>query len=244
MFNANIMDVRTWRDSIEAIASLIDEGTFRIDKDGMKLRAMNPSQIALVDFELPAKAFENYEVKEPCDMAIDFSKLSKITKRIKPDDKIELKLDSQLKMVFSGKTKRSFSISVLGATAAQPKEPKVDFTAEVKVNAGTLKDALKDAELISNHVAIEINKKQMILSAEGDTESMNVVLPEEDIISIDAKEKARSVFSLEYLDSLLKAADASSVMVLSMRADAPLRVEYAIGGGKVVYYLAPRIESS
>ena len=50
MFNAIISDTRSWKNSIDAIAALIDEGTLQIDTDGIKLRAMDPSQVALVDF--------------------------------------------------------------------------------------------------------------------------------------------------------------------------------------------------
>jgi len=31
---------------------------------------------------------------------------------------------------------------------------------------------------------------------------------------------------------------------LSLKSDAPLRVEYTLGDAKLVYYLAPRIESA
>ena len=58
MFKAVISDTKAWKNSIEAVAALIDEGTLQIDEKGIKLRAMDLSQIALVDLELPASIFE------------------------------------------------------------------------------------------------------------------------------------------------------------------------------------------
>lgn len=242
MFSAIISDTKAWRNSIEAIAALIDEGALRINKEGMKLRAMDPSQIALVDFELPASGFEEFNVEEEVSIGLDFSELSKITKRSRADDKIKLSLNERLEMVFEGASRRKFSLGIIESSASPPREPSVEFTSEVKIGADALKESLKDAELVSNHVTLKINDG-FVIKAEGDTGSVDINFPEDNILSKNVKEKAKAVFALDQLDNLLKAADASSVIILKLRADSPLRVEYSIGEGRVVYYLAPRIEN-
>lgn len=242
MFNAEISDTKSWKNSIEAISALIDEGTLQIDEKGMKLRAMDPSQIALVDFELPASAFEKYIVDKPVNIGIDFSELSKITKRSRVDDKIELSLDTRFRMVFNGETTRRFDLSIIESTSTPPKEPKIDFTAEIKIGANIFKEALKDAELVSNHVAIKADDGFSI-KADGDTGSVDINFPAECILSKDVKKESKAVFALDQLNNLLKAADSTSILVLKLRSDSPLKVEYAIGNGRVIYYLAPRIES-
>jgi len=242
MFKAQISDTKAWKSSIDAIAALIDEGTLQIGKNGLKLRAMDPSQIALVDFELPASSFEKYEVEKETDIGIDFSELSKITKRAKAEDRIELTLENRLNMNFIGETKRRFNIGIIESTSQPPKEPSIEFTAEVKIGANVLKEVLKDAELVSNHIAISADGG-FAIKAEGDTGSVDIDIPNESIMSLDVKEKARAVFSLDQLDSLLKASDQGSIVILKLRSDAPLKLEYAIGEGRVIYYLAPRIES-
>jgi proliferating cell nuclear antigen len=242
MFEATINDTKSWRNSIEAIAALIDEGTFQIDSSGLKLRAMDPSQIALVDFEIPAKAFEKFNCDKPMTLGVDFAELSKITRRSKPEDKIDLSIDTRLKMVFRGETRREFTTAIIESTSNPPKEPKIEFTSEVKITPGMIKDALKDAELISNHVSLRLEKGFSIKS-DGDTGSVDIEFPEERLLSISVKSPARSVFSLEYLNNILKAAEIPSVVVISLKTDAPLKVEYSIGDGRVIYFLAPRIET-
>jgi proliferating cell nuclear antigen len=242
LFTAKISDTKSWKNSISAIAALIDEGTFEVSENGLKLRAMDPSQISLVDFELPSKAFEEYKVDKTQTFGVDFIELSKITKRVKPEDKIEISLDKRLKIVFKGKTTRSFNLGVIESTTAPPKEPKIEFSAEVKLGPDVLKDALKDAELVSNHVAVSI-KDSLTIKAEGDTGSAEIQLGSENILSKSVKEEARAVFSLEHLNNLLLAAESPAVVILKLRTDAPLRIEYAVGEGRVVYYLAPRIET-
>jgi len=242
MFSAVISDTKSWKNSIDAIVALIDEGTLQIDKDGIKLRAMDPSQIALVDFELPAKAFEKYDVDKPISIGIDFTELSKITKRSRIEDKIELSLDTRLKMIFRGETTRDFNISVIESTANPPKEPNIDFTSEVKINPNIIKEALKDAELVSNHVALKIDSGFSI-RADGDTGSVDIKFPQENVLSINVKKESRAVFSLDHLTNILRAAELPSVVTIKLKSDAPIRIEYSLGNGRVIYYLAPRIES-
>ncbi|MBN2015093.1 MAG: proliferating cell nuclear antigen (pcna) [Candidatus Altiarchaeota archaeon] len=244
MFKALISDTKAWRNSIEAIAALIDEGTLQITKEGLKLRAMDPSQIALVDFVLPASAFDEYKVDAPSNITVDFAELSKITRRSKPEDKIEFSLkDNRLKMVFEGEANRRFNMSIIESTTSPPKEPSVEFTSEIKVGANILKEALKDAELVSNHVALVVDEG-FTITAQGDTGSAEIKLKEENLMDFKVKEKSRAVFSLDQLNNLLKASDQGSIISLKIRTDAPLRVEYSIGDGRVVYFLAPRIEST
>lgn len=244
MFKAVVNDTKSWRNSIDAIAALIDEGTFQVDDSGIKLRAMDPSQIALVDFILPGKGFEKFEVQKPVNIGIDLIELSKITKRSKPEDKIEISFDgNRFKMVFKGETTRNFSLSVIEASSTPPREPKIDFTAEIKITPSIIKEALKDAELVSNHVALHADNG-LTFRADGDTGSVDITLTEEKILSSSIKTPARAVFSLDHLNNILKGAEAPSVVSLSLKSDAPLRIEYSVGDAKLVYYLAPRIESA
>ncbi|MFH1126332.1 MAG: proliferating cell nuclear antigen (pcna) [Candidatus Altiarchaeota archaeon] len=244
MFKAILHDTRSWRSSIDAIAALIDEGTFHIDESGIKLRAMDPSQIALVDFILPGKGFEKFEVQKPVSIGVDLVELSKITKRSKPEDKIELSFDgSRFKMVFRGETTRNFSLSVIESSSTPPREPKIEFTAEIKITPNIIKEALKDAELVSNHVSLNA-EGGLIIRADGDTGSVEITLKEDKLLSMNVKTPARAVFSLDHLNNILKEAEAPNVVSLGLKSDAPLKIEYAIGDAKVVYYLAPRIESA
>ena len=242
MFEATIKDTKVWKNSVDGIAVLIDEGALQVTDEGLKVRAMDPSQIAMIDFEMPKSAYDEYKLAEPANIGVDFSELSKITKRAKAEDKIELTLDKQLKLVFRGKTTRTFNIPIIEASSQPPKKPEIEFTAVAKLGANTLKDALTDAELVSNHAALKMNGGFSV-RAEGDIGSANIEFSEDMILSLDVKEESRSVFSIEMMNNLLKAAGSTTVVAVNLKTDAPLEVEYEIGEGKVVYFLAPRIES-
>jgi len=102
---------------------------------------------------------------------------------------------------------------------------------------------LQDATPPGNHVALLLDNKLFNIKADGDTGSVDIKLAEANVLSMNIKQKARAVFSLDHLNNILKSAEIPSVVSISLRQDAPLKVEYAIGDGRVLYYLAPRIES-
>ena len=242
MFKAVVTDTKNWKNSIDAIASIIDEGAFIIDGEGIRLRAMDPSQIALIDFMMPAKAFEEYSAEKELELGVDFTDLNRIMKRLKPEDKLHLSLDKQLLMKFVGDTTRTFKTSIIDAGSSPPKEPQIEFTSEVKLAPPMIKEALKDAELVSNHVALSVDDGFNI-TCDGDTGSVEINLPEEKVLAFEKKQAARAVFSLDHLSNILSAAESPAIVTLNLRTDSPIKVEYPIGEAKVNYFLAPRIES-
>jgi DNA polymerase III sliding clamp (beta) subunit (PCNA family) len=46
MFKLKVSDAKLLRDMATAISILVDEATFKIDAEGLKLRAMDPSRVA------------------------------------------------------------------------------------------------------------------------------------------------------------------------------------------------------
>src|SRR5436309_6668587 len=65
LFKATMNDARLFRNLIGAISSLIEEADFNATPEGIKLRSMDPSHIAMVDFEWPKAAFDTYECTTP-----------------------------------------------------------------------------------------------------------------------------------------------------------------------------------
>ena len=60
VFKAVISDVNLIKDSISTISELIDEGVFKIDKNGLSLIAADRAMVAVVDFKLPATVFDEF----------------------------------------------------------------------------------------------------------------------------------------------------------------------------------------
>jgi proliferating cell nuclear antigen len=81
--------------------------------------------------------------------------------------------------------------------------------------------------------------------SEGETDSVSLKLPKDLLVSLECKEKVRSLFPLDYFSNMVKAIPAGTVVTLSIGSDYPVKLEFTMANGKgtVDYLLAPRIES-
>jgi proliferating cell nuclear antigen len=135
MFKLKVTDAKLLRDMSTAISILVDEATFKIEPDGLKLRAMDPSRVAMIDFEWPKTIFEEYICNEPAKMCINISELLKLLKRAGKDEAVELSLDEatgRLQVKISGKYNRNFTMPTLEASEEEVPTPKITFNVKAK----------------------------------------------------------------------------------------------------------------
>jgi len=248
MFEITFASAKEFKNSVDALATLIDEGTFNLNSSGIIFKAMDPSQIAMVDFSMPNTAFEKYDVSADAKITLNMDDLAKITTRYRSDEKLTLKLDessTRLILLFKGKSTRRFTLPLLDASSEAPKTPNIDFDATLKISGNALKEGLKDANLVSSHVILNAKPEGFDIEASGDKGKVLIEAKKDDDILLDCtvKTASRAMFPLEYMNDLLKAADASTTIEMGLKTDAPLKLSYKIGEATVSYFLAPRIEN-
>jgi len=249
MFKVKMSDARLLRDMIAAISTLIDEATFDIAPEGMKLRAMDPSRVAMVDFEWPKTVFDEYVCAEPLKMCVNIGELLKLLKRAGKNEYVELSFDEKtgrLKITLVGKYTRTFNMPTLEAAEEEVPTPKISFNVRVKVTTEGLSKAIEDAALVSDHVRLEADNEKLVLRATGDLMGAVIQLKKggDALLDIEAKEESKATFSLNYLSEIVKAAMATSeIATLEFSTDMPIRLDFQQPSeGKLVFYLAPRIE--
>jgi proliferating cell nuclear antigen len=162
-----------------AISILVDEATFKIDAEGLKLRAMDPSRVAMIDFEWPRSLFQEYVCTEPTKICLNISELLKLLKRAGKEEAVELSLDDKtgrLLVTITGKYNRNFTMPTLEASEEEVPTPKISFNVKAKTTTQGLSQAIEDAQLVSDHVKIEAEPEKMTLSASGDLMGATIVL--------------------------------------------------------------------
>jgi len=249
MFKARISDAKLLRDMVTSISTLVDEATFNITPEGIKLRAMDPSRVAMIDFEWPKTVFDEYVADAPSKMCINITELLKLLKRTAKDESVELSLDEKtgrLNVGIKGKYERTFNMPTLEATEEEVPTPKITFNVRAKATTEGLNEAIQDVQLVSDHVRIEIDSEKMTMRATGDLMGATVELKKgsDTLLDLEAKEPAKATFSLSYLSEIIKTATATSdVATLEFSSDMPIRIDFQQPKeGKLTFYLAPRIE--
>ncbi len=229
--------------TVDAIASFISEGNFRFTEKGISLRAVDPSQIVLVDCFIEKSAFSQYQI-EPTLVGVDIVELARMLARSLPNDKLFLDVsDSEMELKLEGDFTRSFSLPLIDVSDGEKeiKIPENKFDARVEINARLLKEALKDAHIFGSSVTLRVSNKQFHIEARGSQGTLHTVSKEGKLISVKHGVDVTSKYSLNYLSNVVKEADNDSIITLELKSDAPLRVSYEIGKTKLQYYLAHMI---
>jgi proliferating cell nuclear antigen len=242
-----LADAKIWKNIIESL-TLLDEANFIASERGIELRAMDPSRVAMVDFLLPASAFEEYVCSETARLGINLDEMTQIMRRAGSSDLLDMELEGTAKLVmtFKGQNVRSFGVSLLDLGESDYPAPSIDSKAKVKLTADALQQAVKDAEIIGDHIRIVANENGLTFSASSETKDVKVFVEKDsDVIAeFNVKEESSAMYSLSYLTEMTKAIKASELVMLAFSASMPIQLEFPIvAGGKLTYYLAPRIET-
>ena len=236
-----LKNTAAWKGAVDAISSFISEGNFRFTDSGIKFRAMDPSQIVLVNFEMDKKAFDKYEV-EPSFVGLDLVELSKILARAQPSDKLSMELtEVELHVRFDNELSRSFSLPIIDVSDEEINLPEPKFEASVEINARMLKEALKDASLFGSSVVLKVKPGQFLIEARGSRGQLKAVSKSGKKVNISCSGETVSKYSLTFLQNIVKEADPEKKVLLELKSDALLRVSYKIGDCPIQFHLAHMI---
>jgi len=250
MFKAAFADARVWKNLLTAISTLIEEADFEISPDTIKLRSMDPSHVAIVDFELPSSAFENYSCSAPLKIRMNMNSMLKLLRRVGPDERLEIAYDEatkKIEMTLKGKMMRKFTMPTLEPSEEEVPTPKLSFNARVKMIASSLRDMIEDSQAISDNVRLESTVEKFIVNSSGELSSATIELEKgsEALLDLEVKEPSKATFNLNYLAEIIKAgATTSEVVTVEYSSNMPVRIQFEMPQqGRLQYYLAPRIEA-
>lgn len=248
MFEVEISNIDPFRNLVKALSVIVEEGTFNMNEAQVKLLAMDPSHVAMVDFELPSEFFDKYTCEGEPKLTVNIGEFLKFLDRVDRDEQVNIKLDEeQARLVIrckrGGHTRR-FMMPILEPLDEEVPQPKIFFKASTRILTQSLRRALRDATLVSEHVKIEVADDVFIISATGD---MGSALSEwqkesDELLEVKAEENSNANFTLSYLNDIVNAVQASSeVATLELSTDMPIKMNFELPQGKLIYYLAPMI---
>mgnify|MGYP005837317373 CR=1 FL=1 len=228
-----------FKSAVESISSFIPEGNFRFSDKGIYFRAIDPSQVVLVDYFVDKKYFDKYVV-EPNFVGLDLVELNKILARSLPNDKLLIDVgDSDLKIKFESDLRRSFKLPLIDVSADEAKLPSIDYEAKIEINSQHLKELLKDASLFSTSVVFRASDGKFFVEAKG---TGGVLESEATRVSkVFVKKEIVSKFSLNFLQNIVRHAESDKQIMLELKNDSAMHISYFLGPAKISYYLAHMI---
>lgn len=246
MFTATLSDVALLRDPMSSIAELIDEAELRITKEGISLLAADRAMVAVVDFQLSAKAFEKYELDTEQKVGINITNLMTVLRRAGTGDKLTLGLKGdKLEVLIEGESRRRFLVPLIEIREEEiPPIDQLEFTSKVKLKPSVLQNGIDDAEIIGDSVIFSVAPEQFSMLAEGDISRAELEIEKgnEALIELVTDENVRARYALDYLKKMVKAAKIADVVSIEYGQDYPMRLGFTSADKmKLSFILAPRV---
>lgn len=243
-----LAEPRLLKESINIISELVNEVTLRVNQDRIEIIAIDPANVAMVDFKLLSSAFIEYNVPKPQELAINLDHLKQVVKRAKPTDTVSLSLEEEknrLQIQLKGQNVRTFNIPLINIEENEHKIPSLDFKTKVVLPSTRFDDAVEDMSIVAESISLSTFPEKFIIKAESNMKDakVEIVSSEETVIIIDG-EKMSSKYSLEYLKKVAKATKLSDTVSLEFADDYPLKAEYKLLDKlRLSFILAPRVSN-
>ncbi len=242
-------DARIWRYMISSIEKIIEEGVFVATEEGLSLRALDTSHVAMIDLFYPRDSFDEWNVEGEAYFGVSFKEFSKVLRRAQKNDELVLEVENTfLKVIFSDPSlgDRTFKIPQISLSFEKLPEPKIEFTVRAKMFSTTFGDVIKDLETIGETLIIRASEDgdKLIMESKGDIEQVEVELPlGTSLIELQVDSPDRSAYLIDYFSQMRPAAQVADTVSLSYAEYAPIKVdmEYS-GGGRLTFYVSPREE--
>ncbi len=246
MFQA-IVDADTLRTALDSVSVLVDECKIHLEEDGLRIRAVDPANVGMVDLSLDAAAFESYEADGGL-IGVNLTRLEDIAGMADADQLVHLELDEETRKLQIRIDGLEYTLALIDPDSIrqEPELPDLDLSSEVVIEGSDIDRAVRAADMVSDHIAlgVDADAELFYVDAEGDTDDVHLELGEDDLIALTAGD-AHSLFSLDYLKDMNKAIPKDGEVTLELGEEFPVKIHFEVaeGQGKVTYMLAPRIQS-
>lgn len=239
---AKLDNPKMFSDIIGIISELVTEVKIRVNKDGMSIVAIDPANVAMVLFNLPAKTFSQLEVEEE-NLGVNLESLKAVLRRANFSSSLLLKTEENtLKIEIIDRVKREFSLTLIDLDRKDKPVPSLEFTTKVEINSIDFMEAIEDCSIVSDSCSLEANTNNFSIYARGSLNSARLSYSSDEAY-IETTGLAKSKYSLEYLQKIAKSTKIAEKTVINFSNDYPLRLDFITPNMSLGFILAPRVES-
>jgi proliferating cell nuclear antigen len=243
-----LAEPKYFKDSITIISDLVNEARLKVSKNAIELVAMDPANVAMVDFKLLSSAFVEYDVQKEMEIGVNLVDMKQVMRRAKQNDtvSIEVTADNRIQITFKGQNTRTFSLPIIELEEKEQKVPDLHFPVSISTTSANLSDAIEDVDIVAESVTFMVEPKSFTIQAEGDLSRAKIEIPKDDSTAITAetKEKVRSKYSIEYLKKMISGAKVAETVQIRFNKDYPLRLDFKeVDKVQLSFVLAPRVDN-
>jgi proliferating cell nuclear antigen len=237
-------------DFVNNISVLVDECKIRTSPDGLRVRAVDPANVGMVDAELDAEAFEGFDTTTGV-LGVDLGRFEEVVSLADSGDLVTMEYDTETRKLHIATNGVEYTLALIDPDSIrqEPEIPDLDLPCSLEVETSDINRGIKAADMVSDHIAFKTERAhsgdQFIIEAEGDTDDVELELSNEDLVSSSIGGDVASLFSLEYMKDIKKALPTTGSVGMEMGDEFPIKIRFSNEEETqdVEFMLAPRINS-
>lgn len=233
-------DPRILAHLISIISELVKEVRIKINKEGMNLTAIDPANVAMAYFNIPADLFSEFIVEKDEVLGVNLENLNSIMRRCKMGSSLIIEReDSSIKIIINDKIKREFSLALMDVEGDEKQMPVWEFKSVIKMDSQSFVDAIEDCAVVADACTFIAQPDKFII------ESSNLHSARTEFSSDEAQifsDNSSARFSLDYLSKFVKGAKIANRVEINFSDNHPMRLNFPSGKVMLSFVLAPRVE--
>lgn len=245
-------DARLWRYVLRGLAEYLDVVGIRLHPDeGLRLKAMDPSHVMLVDLMIPRTAFDEYKVEEETVLTINLELASKALRRATKNDRLVIRSDGSkitFGLVSKGGVERYFTMPLLAAKYEEIPELSLELQVQARTLGPSVASALSILSEAGEVLKINVNQEGMSLVSSSELGEIEIVFSPTAGTLIDYQPPSEppefsNAYSLEYFEFIAKIAKLSETIAFKLSPEMPCEIDAELSSGALLkVYVAPRVE--
>jgi proliferating cell nuclear antigen len=248
---------------MEIISFLVDELEFVFDDKGLHYRAIDSSHVAALFADLYPTMFVEYKATGAISFSLNTSDVIKVMRRAKNTDTVSLIYSGTSKDVLSfamvsENCKRTFKLKIKDVVLGQKQDEVAGFVegfqklirekmqASFSVDVKTIAEMIQDAGITSDLLKLgsSLASRSINISANDESGEYTADLQETSLKNLEVKGDASGIYSISFLEGILKMAAVCETMKISFFNASPVFIEFQLPRndkpeGVLYYLLAP-----
>ena len=240
----------TFKDAVSLMKTVNEELTLKVDDEGIQVLGMDPSHVGMIDLRIKPGLFDTFEKPKEKMITVNLAEFYKFLDRIDKDERVMITHSMETARLTiearKGGRSRRFALPVLEPLDEEVPEPKILFKSEGRILTQSVDRAIKDADLVSEHVKIMLTKEMLLFNATGDMGSARNEWQKgsDELLQLKSEEDSAATFTLSYLKDMFgQLKNLAEVVTLSLTNEMPLKIEAEANepNVEITLYLAPCI---
>ncbi len=244
--NDYIVNIKTiqapiFKQVIDALKDILTDVNLEIDETGLKIVAMDNTNIVLIHLKLDADKFEEFYCQKKTFIGVCMLKLHILIKTIGTNDLLTLYVKKDdpstlgIRIVNNEKNvETNYKLSTLDIDVLNVEIPPVNVHTIITMPSSYLQKIIRDMHNLSEYIEIRNIEEQLILSCKGNFCSQETILGTEKSQNItisktnEDKEIIQGIYSLKYLSIFTKCTNLSSNVEIYLKNSYPIILRYTI----------------